>query len=86
MGNKDNIKNIITSKFKDNLWSDKVLEGERKLIYDREVINPMVANQNYLYVLTNAKKRRNMKRIRTNSHELRSELGIGLFPRFLGMK
>jgi len=23
LGNKDNIKNIITSKFKDKLWSDK---------------------------------------------------------------
>jgi len=31
--NIDNIKNIITSKFKENLWCDKELEDKRKLRY-----------------------------------------------------
>ena len=30
MGSKYNIKNTITSKFKDNLWEDQELEGKRK--------------------------------------------------------
>ena len=33
MGSKHNIKNTITSKFKDKLWEDQELEGKRKLRY-----------------------------------------------------
>ena len=44
LGNNDNIKNTITSKFKDKLWSDKELEGKLKLRYHKEVINPTLAN------------------------------------------
>lgn len=79
--NKDNIKNIITSKFKDMLWSDEELEGKIKLRYCNEVINPTPANQNYLYILTNAKKRMNITRIRANSHELQSETRSLYIPR-----
>jgi hypothetical protein len=46
--NKDNIKNIITSKFKEKLWCDKELEDKRKLRYYKEVINPNLEDQKYL--------------------------------------
>jgi len=72
---KDSIKDIITSKFKDNLWDNKELKGKRKLRYYKEVINPTLDNLNYLSILTNTKKKVNIARIRTNSHELRSEIG-----------
>ena len=38
--NIDDIKNIITSKFKEKLWCDENLEDKRKLRYYKEVINP----------------------------------------------
>ena len=75
MGSKDNIKNIITSKFKDKMWEDQELEGKRKLRYYKEVINPTLDNENYLAVLSNNKKKMNIAKIRTNSHELQSEIG-----------
>ena len=69
----DSIKNTITSKFKDKLWQDKELEGKRKLRYYKEVINPTISNQYYLFVLTNTKKKMKIAKIRNNSHEVRSE-------------
>ena len=73
MGSKDNIKNTITSKFKDKLWEDQELEGKRKLRYYKEVINRTLDNLNYISVLSSNKKKMNIDKIRTNSHELRSE-------------
>ena len=35
----NDLKNIITSKFKEKLWDEKVLEVKRKLRYYKEVIN-----------------------------------------------
>lgn len=43
--NRDNIKNTVTSKFKDKLWDDKELEGKMKLRYYKEVINHSLANK-----------------------------------------
>ena len=80
MGSKDSVKNTITSKFKDRLWEDKELEGKRKLRYYKEVINLTLDNYDYLSVLTNTKKKMNIARIRTNSHELRSETGRWPIP------
>ena len=34
-----NIKNIVTSKFKEKLWREKDLEAKRNIIYYKEVIN-----------------------------------------------
>ena len=73
MGSKDNIKNIMTSKFKDKLWEDQELEGKRKLRYYKEVINHTLDNHNYFFVLSSNKKKMNIAKIRTNSHELWSE-------------
>ena len=49
------------------------MEGKRKLRYYKEVINPTLDNQNYLSVLPKNKKKMNIAKIRTNSHDLRSE-------------
>jgi hypothetical protein len=61
--NIDNIKNIITSKFKENLWCNKELEDKRKLRYYKEVVNPNLEDQKYLSVLTSAKKKINIAKI-----------------------
>lgn len=70
VGSKDSVKDTITSKFKDKSWHDRALEGERKLIYYKEVINPTLENQNYLSILTSSKKKMNIANIRTNCYEL----------------
>jgi len=61
--NNDNIKNIITSKFKDKLWDDNELEGKRKLRYYKEVINPNLVT-NFFFSLTSAKKKMSIAKIK----------------------
>ena len=68
--NKDTIKNIIKSKFKEKMWCDKELEEKRKLRYYKDVINHNIKDQNYLSVLPSVKKKISIAKIRTNSHEL----------------
>ena len=46
--NINNIKNIVTSKFKEKLWCGKDLEAKRKLRYYQDVINPALEDQKYL--------------------------------------
>jgi hypothetical protein len=55
--NKDNIKNINKSKFKEKIWCNKELEGKTKLRYYKEVINPNLEGKKYIYVLTSVKKK-----------------------------
>jgi hypothetical protein len=50
MQNIDDIKNIVQAKFRENLWRDKELEDKRKLRYYKEVVNPNLEDQKYLYV------------------------------------
>ena len=71
--NIDNVKNIITSKFKGKLWCEENLVVKRKLRYYKEVINPYLEDQNYLSVVTISWKKINIAKIRTNSHELHSK-------------
>ena len=78
--NINNIKNIVTSKFKEKMWCEKDLEAKKKLIY-YEVINPTLEDQKYLFVLTSSKKKTNRTKIRTNSHELHSETGHRTLPK-----
>jgi hypothetical protein len=52
------------------MWCDKELEEKIKLRYYKEVINPNLEDQNYLCVLTSVRKKINIAKIRTNSHEL----------------
>jgi hypothetical protein len=75
MQNIDNITNIITSKFNENMWCDKELEDKRRLRYYKEVVNPNLEDQKYFSILTSAKKKINIAKLRTNSHELHSEIG-----------
>jgi hypothetical protein len=79
--NKDTIKNIIKSKFKEKMWCDKELEEKSKLRYYKDVINPNLEDQNYLFALTSVKKKISIAKIRTNSHELHSEIGCWSNPK-----
>ena len=81
MQNIDNIKNINTSKFKENLRCDKKLEIKRKSRCYKEVINPNLENQKHNFVLTSTKKNINIAKIRTNSHELHSQTGCWAVPK-----
>jgi len=71
----NNIRIIITSKFKEKMWDKKVLEVKIKLRYYKEFINSNLEVQNYLFVVTSSKKKISIAKIRTNSHELHSETG-----------
>ena len=62
--NINNIKNIVTSKFKEKMWCEKDLEAKRKLRYYKEVINHTLEDQNYLFVLTRLKKKINIAKIK----------------------
>jgi hypothetical protein len=79
--NKDTIKKIAKSKFKEKMWCDKELEEKRKLRYYKDVINPNLEDQNYLFVLTSVKKKISISKIRTNSQELHSETGHWSIPK-----
>ena len=41
--------------------------------YYKEVINPNLEDENYLFVITNIKKKIRIAKIRTNSYELHNE-------------
>jgi hypothetical protein len=47
--NKDNIKNVITSKFEEKMCCDNELEGKMKLRYYNDVMNPNPEDKNYLF-------------------------------------
>ena len=71
--NIDNVKNIITSKFKEKFRCEENLAIKIKLRYYKEVINPNLEDQKYLSVVSSSRKKINIANIRTNSHELHSE-------------
>jgi hypothetical protein len=58
--NKDIIKKNFKSKFNEKMWCDKELEEKTKLRYDKDVINPNLEDENYLYVLPSVKKKKNL--------------------------
>jgi hypothetical protein len=51
--NKDTIKNIIKSKFKEKMWCGKELEEKRKLRYYKDVINSNLEDQNLSFCFDN---------------------------------
>ena len=63
------------------MWYEKYLETKIKLRYYKEVINPTLQYQKYLFVLTSSKKKFNIAKMRTNSHELHSEIGRWAVPK-----
>ena len=72
MLNIDNVKNIITSKFKEKFSCEENLEVKRKLRYNKEVINPNLEEQKYFSVVTSSQKKINIAKIKMNSYELHS--------------
>ena len=76
-----NIKDIVTSKFKEKMWCEKDLAAKIKLSYYKKVINPTLEDQKYLFILTSSKKKIDIAKIRTNSHELHSETGRWVVPK-----
>jgi hypothetical protein len=83
---KDTTKKIVKSKFKEKMWCDRYLEEKTKLRYYKDLINPNLEDQNYLSILTSVKKTISISKIRTNSHELHNEIGVGQFLKCHGMK
>ena len=63
------------------MWSEKDLEVKMKLRYYKEVNNPNLDDHIYLYILTSSKKKTNIAKIRTNSHEFHSETRIWTIPK-----
>jgi hypothetical protein len=51
MENTNDIKNTITTKFEENLWCHKEFQDKRKLRYYKEMVNPNLENQKYLFLL-----------------------------------
>ena len=78
MQNIDNITNIITYKFKENMWCDKELVGKRKLRYWSSLIQKI---KNYLSILKIENKKINIAKIRTKSHKVHSETGHWRTPK-----
>ena len=71
--NIDNVKNIITSKFKEKFQCEENLVVKRKLRYYKEITNPKLEDLKYLLVVTSSQKKINIAKIRMNSHELHSK-------------
>jgi hypothetical protein len=57
------------------------LKHKIKLIYNKKVVNPNFENNKYLFVLTRIKKRINISKIRTSSHEVHSANGCWQIPK-----
>jgi len=55
-----NIKNTITSKFKEKMWDEQELELKRKLRYYKEVNNPNLKDKKYLSLLISSNKKTNI--------------------------
>jgi hypothetical protein len=54
-----------------------------KLRYYKEVVNPNLEDQKYLSILRSANKKINIAKIRSNFHELHSEIGRWTVPKTL---
>ena len=63
------------------MWCEKELQEKINLRYYKHVINPNLEDQNYLSVFPSVKKKINIAKIRTNSHELHSEIGRWSIPK-----
>ena len=68
------------------MWCEKDLAAKRKLSYYKMVINPTLKAQKYLSNFTSSKKKINIAKITTNSHELDSEIGRWEVPKTLWME
>ena len=76
----DILLNILMSKIlllhlKEKLWCEENLAGKRKLRDYKEAINANLEAQKYLSIGTRSRRKIDITKIRTNSHELHSETG-----------
>ena len=83
--NIDNVKNIITFKFKEKFRCEGNLAIKRKLRYYKEVINPNLDDQKYLSVVTSSQKKINIAKIRMNMNSITKQ-SVGLFLKIHGWK
>ena len=72
---------FINSKFKEKFWCEENLAVKRKLKYYKEVINHNLEDHKYLSVVTSSRKKINIAKIRTNSHEIYSKPGHWSIPK-----
>ena len=79
--NIDNVKNIITSKFKYKFWYEENFAIKKKLRYYKEVINPNLEDKKYLLEVTSSRKKINIANIITNSHEIHSKTRSWSIPK-----
>ena len=63
------------------MWCEKDLVAKRKLSYYKKVINPTLEDKKYLSILTSSENKINITKIRTNSHEIHSEIGCWEVPK-----
>ena len=63
------------------MWRKEDLVVKIKLDYYKEIINPNLEDQNYLSILMTSKRKVNTSNIRTNSHQIHSEIGHWKTPK-----
>ena len=76
--NIDNLKNIITSNFKEKFCCEENLVVNRKLRYYKEVINPNLEDHKYLSVVTSSRQKINIAKIITTLMNSIVKQGVGL--------
>jgi len=75
--NIDTFKSTLKTKFKEKLWCIEEMRNKRNLAYHKEIINPVLKDQNYLSTVASLKGKINATKRRTNSHELHNETRLG---------
>lgn len=81
----DNIKNIIVSKFKEDLWCNEELDIKRKPRY-YEGVTRILKDQKYLLVLTSIKKKSTLLKQEPTPMNYITTMVIGKIPKTVGCK
>ena len=63
------------------MWGEKELEVKRKLRYYKDITNPNMEDQKYLFLLTSLKNKINILKIRKKSHELHTKTRRWTIPK-----
>lgn len=64
----------IANKVIQFFWNDDNIKDKRKLSYYKNIINPKLEHPSYPHKIINFKKKLVVAKLRTNSHELHSEI------------
>jgi hypothetical protein len=54
----------------------KEIDNDKKLNYYEEIINFNLEEQNYLFIVVSSKRKINIVKMKTNSHELHFKIGF----------